>query len=172
MTLPMFESVPDDRQINEKKVNHQRFLKHLSESEKAVWVAAIWLNSKGYPVKVNVAPKATRRDEWKNYADHGDLEIVQRVEVKRLGVNFNDYADWPFGDKFIVCAKHAFDRAMPKPHAFIILSNDFASVAIVKGDTFKYWYVEVRADSRYESVEQKFYFCPIELVEFHRINIF
>lgn len=146
--------------------DHAKFIKHLEESEEAVWSVAQWLQGKGYLVSVAPMSKSKNGKEMKDHVDNGDLFINQRVEVKRLGVNFTNADDWPFGDKFIVCGKNAFDRAIPKPYAYIILSNDKKRAAIVMADSSSNWTVEKRKDSRYESVIQDFYFCPKNLVSF------
>lgn len=150
--------------------NHKKFLRHLDDSQAAVWHVARWLHSLGYNVAVNATAKAPNHESWEKYADSGDLEINQRMEVKKLSVDFTCKSDWPFGSKFLVCAKHAFDRATPKPHAYIILSKSGTHAAIVKKDTCKQWYVEKRKDSRYQDVEQEFYLAPLECVKFHRIS--
>ena len=147
----------------------QRFVKHLSESHEGVISAANWLNSLGYSVTI---PPSTVSDSYENrmkHVDNGDLYINMRVEVKTLGITFTSRADWKFGDKFIVCAKHSFDNAKPKPYAYIIQSADLKHIAVVHSSTFKQWYSESRKDSRYEDVTQDFYLCPIDLVRFHAV---
>ena len=147
----------------------QRFVKHLSESHEGVISAANWLNSLGYSVTI---PPSTVSDSYENrmkHVDNGDLYINMRVEVKTLGITFTSRADWKFGDKFIICAKHSFDNAKPKPYAYIIQSADLKHIAVVHSSTFKQWYSEARKDSRYEDVTQDFYLCPIDLVRFHAV---
>jgi hypothetical protein len=144
----------------------QRFAKHLSDSIADVWDVAQWLSSRGHSVTVNPTFIAPSHEEWEDYADGGDLFITQRVEVKRLSAEFTSAQDWPFKDKFIVCAKHAWDRAKPKPYAFIYLNKSKTHMAVVKGDTHKFWEVEQRTDKRYDSMTQSFYFCPLEKVVF------
>lgn len=147
----------------------QRFVKHLNDSHEGVISAANWLNSLGYSVTI---PPSTVSDSYENrmkHVDNGDLYINMRVEVKTLGITFTSRADWKFGDKFIVCAKHSFDNAKPKPYAYIIQSADLKHIAVVHSTTFKQWYSESRKDSRYEDVTQDFYLCPIDLVRFHAV---
>lgn len=151
--------------------NHTRFLTHLSESDAGVWLAARWLHSIGYNVKVNCASKAAKHEDWKKHTDNGDLEISQRVEVKNLSIDFTCRNDWPYGDNFIVCAKHAWDNAVPKPFGFIYLSKSQSHAAVLKGDTSGQWIVSTRKDSRYQGdYSQEFYFAPLELVKFFQIN--
>jgi hypothetical protein len=146
--------------------NHSKFIGHLRESKAAVWLVAQWLNSKGYSVKVNPIREAPEHAKWEGYADDGDIEISQRVEVKRLSSEFTSAHDWPHGRHFIVCAKHSFDRAAPKPFAYVYLSKSGTSAAVVIGSTKGSWYAEKRRDQRYSDVYQTFYFCPLEHIKF------
>ncbi len=147
----------------------KKFVQHLSESHEGVISAANWLNSLGYSVTIPPTSVAESYETRMNHVDKGDLYINMRVEVKRLGVTFTSKADWPFGEKFIVCAKHSFDNAKPKPYAYIIQSQDLQHIAVVNSATCKQWYSEKRKDSRYEDVTQDFYLCPIDLVKFHAV---
>lgn len=150
--------------------NHSRFLNHLKESESTVWTIAEWLNGKGYNVTIPASSAAPTHGEWKSHADNGDLYINQRIEIKHLGVSFSTKSTWPFGKKFIVCAKHSFDRATPKPFAYIIVSNDKKAMAIVMVTSCAYWAIESKKDSRYNSVDQEFYLCPLEHVKFFKLE--
>lgn len=146
--------------------NHSKFLSHLDTSKDAVWQVARMLNDRGYPVSVPVSAKAETHDDWEHFADNGDLYISQRVEVKQLSVDFTSVADWPFRDKFIVCARHAFDRATPKPFAYVIISRSGQYAAAVFCSDASQWTVEVRTDKRYADVSQQFYFAPMATVRF------
>jgi len=149
--------------------NHKRFLSHLRDSTDGVFSVAKWLNRFGYEVVVKPTREAPRHEDWESYADGGDIYITQRIEVKRLGVNFTDNT-WPFGDKFIVCAKHSFDRSVPRPFAYVITSSDQRYAAVVKSETSGQWKVDKRNDSRYEGVSQEFYFAPMDCVHFFRME--
>ena len=120
----------------------------------------------GYPVSIPPTFVAPSHEEREEYADDGDLYVGQRVEVKRLGVEFTGRADWPFGSKFIVCAKHSFDRAKPKPYRYYYLNKSETHAAIVMGSSHKSWYCETKKDSRYEDMVQDCYMCPMHLVKF------
>tara|TARA_R110000823_G_scaffold309207_1_gene433256 strand:+ start:83 stop:598 length:516 start_codon:yes stop_codon:yes gene_type:complete len=146
--------------------NHSKFLSHLDESQSSVWLVAQMLSSRGYDVRIPPTVKAKQKSDWKSCADGGDLFISQRVEVKRLGVNFSSRDDWPFGSKFIVCAKHSFDLATPKPFAYVILSNDTRFASCVFASDSTNWIVERRTDSRYSDVSQDFYFSKLDSVRF------
>ena len=151
--------------------DHLKFLGHLDESEKAVWLVAQMLSKRGHKVSVPVTTKAETYGEWKDHADDGDLFIERpalRVEVKRRGCDFTDAGDWPYPD-FMVCAQHSWDRASPKPYLYIILSKSGTHAASVFGSSSSSWNVEKRTDSRYENVRQPLYFCPMDKVSFFKV---
>lgn len=155
--------------------NHQKFTTHLAASVDAVWIAAKWLHSLGVDVLVKATHVAPDASKWEQYADSGDLEIIskrgnkKRVEVKQLSVNFTGPDDWPYKNEFIVCEANSFKRADPKPYAYLILSADGSTVAIVHSDTANFWSKVKRQDRRYEKIEQTFFLCPIEIITWKRI---
>jgi len=153
--------------------NHLEFLQHLKDSEKAVWFIAHWLWKKGHNVQINKTTYANTHQEWEKHADTGDLYIkgFGRIEVKQVGICFSNAGNWKFGDKFIVCQKHSWDRSDPKPYAYIILSKCNDYVAIVKGSTSDSWYVEKRQDNRYENHIREYYLCPLSLIHFQSTSI-
>jgi len=146
-----------------------RFHRHLDDSHSAVWQVGKWLLDRGYRVTISPHTKCRTHSEWKEHADDGDLYIDQRVEVKHLSCDFTCREDWPFGADFMVCAKHAYDRAVPKPHVFLILNRDRTHVAIVESRSASAWTVEKRRDKRYDDVEQLFYFAPLGCVKFMKL---
>lgn len=154
--------------------NHKKFLEHLEESVVGVFHTAKMFIGNGFDVWISGIKKASYHGEWSKYADGGDVYVTKkdgtwaRIEIKRLGVEFTDALDWPFRNKFIVCAKHSWDKANPKPTMYIIWSKSLINFALVKTYQFPEWYVESRYDSRYkgEESQQEFYFCPIERVVF------
>ena len=145
--------------------NHPKFLQHLRDSESTRWLVAQYLSSRGNTVSIPPMREAPTAKEWEEYADNGDLEISHRIEVKRLSVDFTNASDWPFGQDFIVCAKHAFDRAKPKPLAFFVVSKSGTHAAIVRSATASKWNVAQRTDRRYKDVSQQFLFAPLDCVE-------
>jgi hypothetical protein len=152
-----------------KERDHQKFLKHLDQSTDGVLSAAKWLSKRGYSVTMPPTTSSEKYADRMKHVDKGDLFINLRVEVKTLSYTFTGRDDWMFGDKLIVCAKHSFDNADPKPYGYIIQSADLKHVAIVHSSTFKHWYVEQKTDRRYEDYTQDFYFCPMDLVKFFKV---
>ena len=151
-------------------LNHECFLDHLKESEPARWRIARWLVGLGYNVAVKPMRAAPTVEEWRKFADNGDLDVIMRVEVKQLTCDFTSREDWPFGDKFIVCSRRSFDEAQPRPYCYIILNNAGTHAAFVLGDSYKTWKVETRTDSRYPRYQQEFYFAPLNKVTFRSIE--
>lgn len=69
----------------------------------------------------------------------------------------------------IVCAKHSFDSAEPKPFCYMHLSQDLDYAAIIQSDTWPQWYVEKILDSRYNR-EQDCYLASLKLATFGRLE--
>lgn len=146
--------------------NHRRFLQHLRGSEAARWQVAHWLTGRGYTVQLQGMKEAPTANQWLEYTDIGDIHVSMRVEAKQLTRDFTCREDWPFGKNFIVCGKNSFDRAQPKPFAFVILNPAGTHAAFVLASGWKQWRVESRRDSRYNGVEQEYYFAPLDSVVF------
>lgn len=154
--------------------NHKKFLDHLDNSTEAVFIVALYLHKKGLDVKIKAVQKANSHKEWKQYKDDGDIFVYKngkpyRIEVKGLSCDFTSDKDWKFKD-FIVCAKHSYDNAEPVPFSYMMLNKDKTHMAIVKTKTYPSWGVVKRKDSRYKDVTQEFYTCPINNVEWIKIN--
>ncbi|QDP46884.1 MAG: hypothetical protein GOVbin406_73 [Prokaryotic dsDNA virus sp.] len=150
--------------------NHERFLSHLDKSSEAVFAAAAFLHKKGLDVRINATRRASSHSEWKKYRDDGDIYAYDkkgnsyRVEAKGLSCDFTSVRDWKFKD-FMVCAKHSFDSASPKPYAYIILNKNKTHAAIVRSSTSSCWETVSRKDSRYDNVVQEFYTCPMGSID-------
>ncbi len=148
--------------------NHKKFLSHLKKSSTGVFAAAGWLWRRGNTVTIRQHKLAPSHDQWKDYVDEGDLEVSFRAEVKHLQCEFTGSSDWPYTPYFIVCAKHAWDNAFPKPKMFIYLSKTMEYLAVVEQSSSCCWYVEKRKDYRYEGIEQECYFVPLDHVTFFK----
>lgn len=148
---------------------HKKFLAILDQSREAVWTVAQWLSSRGYSVSIPAQRNAPTYEQRLQYSDNGDLFIEQRIEVKRLSVNFTGRHDWPFGKDFIVTSRSSYERAFPKPYCYVVLSNDKTHMGIAMCSDDDKWTVGVRKDSRFDDMEQEYVFCPIDLVKFARM---
>jgi hypothetical protein len=99
------------------------FIKDLRESRDAVMVAAEWLNKKGFPVVIKPTFERPKSSDMAEFADDGDLEIMQRIEVKRRkSLTFTSKEDFPY-DTLIIDVCHTYDKAKIKPYAYIILNE-------------------------------------------------
>jgi len=148
--------------------NHKKFLEHLTASTPAVSVVAKHLNNCGFHVEIPAIRKAPEHDDWKDYADEGDISAVldgvkYRVEVKGSSRNFTCAEDWPY-PVFFICAKHAYDNASPKPDVFYIVNKSLTHAAVI-GTMYRIgWRTQTMADKRYDNYEQEVYTCKPEQV--------
>ena len=161
--------------MDSRKEDNRRFVKHLIASQQAVWEMAQWLSSLGKVVTIPPTYITPSYEARMNYVDEGDIYMSdergqeeKRVEVKHLGTQFTGADDWKFGENFMVCARHSFDNADPKPYLYIYLSKDKSHIATLKGDTHAEWFVKTYKDKRYEDMTQEFYICKTSLLKFMR----
>jgi hypothetical protein len=146
------------------------FIADLRASKESVRAAAEWLGAMGYPVRVMPTRERPSVREMREYSDSGDLEVTQRVEVKRRpGMTLSKAEDFPYPSIFVdVC--HTFDNAHPKPYAYIVMDCDMAAgfVIYVK-QTFRSW-VKTRRYDAAKGRHRNFYECPVSLAEFVRFG--
>jgi len=136
----------------------------LLESQKAVDAAAKFLSGKGYPVVLRpifVRPDASQMSE---FSDDGDLEIIQRVEVKqRKDLKFESKSDFPYSS-LIVDACHCYDNARPKPYAYLIFNPALTCILVVDVKQTRGSWTRVEKWDRKKNRNRAFYEVPIELV--------
>ena len=155
---------------NVKEEDFKRFINHLDESAGAVFRTAKYFYNKGIPATIQPMKKAKSYKERMKYTDDGDLMISQRIEVKGLSCSFTGRDDWKFGNKLIVCARHSWDLASPKPYAYMLWNKERTHVAIIYGNTRPHWTVAKVRDKRYQNVEQEMYFCSLDHVIWEKFN--
>jgi Holliday junction resolvase-like predicted endonuclease len=142
------------------------FKADLAESNRWVWIAARWLQSHGHHVTVRAVRVRPRVQDIAAYSDDGDLEIIQRVEVKhRIRHTFTSAADHPFPEILVDTAR-VWDDAKPKPYAYVILNIDATVAAIVLGSTAPKWRKETHS---IKGRPREVYLCPLRYVKFTRI---
>lgn len=151
-------------------ISDPSFIEDLRKSQEAVRVATQWLSAKGYPVIVRPTFERPDTDAIAEFSDHGDLEIVQRVEVKRrVGLDFTSKDDFPYST-LIVDACHCFDKAHPKPYAYIIFNKDMSAAFVVNTkETMKEWKTTRRHDAK-KARDRSFYECPVSLLSVVQIE--
>ena len=156
--------------------NHKRFNKHLDESQSAVVFAKKYLESLGYEVRDKPETKKTLSyGERMKYVDDGDLYYYKdrdwrRVEVKRVSTDFESAEDWPYR-MFSVMAKHAWDKADPKPDIILTFSKSMRHVASVKGDSQDDWFPVSFKDRRYINYRQTTYATTVDNVKFSKVDV-
>lgn len=144
------------------------FVDDLKRSNDSVWLVAHWLQRHGYHVVVRglrIRPDATP-DAIAEYSDLGDVEIIQRIEVKQRSDVFTGAADFPY-PRVLVCSVHTWDRAHPKPYAVVILNAARTVAAIVKADTADQWAIDTFANN---GRTQRAYFCPLTCARFVTVD--
>ena len=144
------------------------FESDLEKSKVAVRAVKDWLSRCGFQVTerpVIVRPTAAERFE---YADDGDLDLLHRVEVKhRDKIDFTCAQDFPFSTVIVdVC--HSYDKARPKPFAYVIANKPLShAMVIYVRETRKEWEKkEIWSRNRL----RWHYLCPIELARFVNLS--
>jgi len=146
------------------------FVDDLRNSQPAVEKAAGWLAGLGYAVNIpemRVRPDSYQISQW---ADSGDIHIVQSVEVKqRVDMTFMDRSEFRY-ETIIVDTCRAFDRKRPKPYVYIIGNSDMTAAFIVNVPlTQRKWTRVEKYNNKLNRVTE-FYECPVEILEFVRIG--
>ena len=146
----MKKSYTDTHSPEEIAENHKRFHAHLEASKPAVKIAKEYLKGLGYKVrnkknKKNPTNKKSPSYEVRmEYVDDGDLEYYKDDEWRRVD---------------------------PKPDIFISFNKDFTHMAKVNGSTSDEWYPHSFKDRRYLDYRQTAYCCPLDLVEFSKVDV-
>ena len=135
------------------------FTQRFKKSIETVKMTAAWLKSRGYKdVKVVESRIAPSYSQWRKYVDNGDIYVGKhRVEVKGLGhkYKFTKSSEYPW-DNVIVCAKHSFDMATPKPVVYLLWNNARTHVGCIPTSTYNDWKVKTIKDPNYPR-NQDFY---------------
>jgi hypothetical protein len=141
------------------------FARDLENSQDAVWHVARWLSGRGHHVTVRATHLRPDPSRLREYSDQGDLEIIQRVEVKhRPDLQFTSKSDFPY-PSVIVDVAHAWDNAKPKPYAYVILNAPMTVGIVVLGSSAGKWTREETWD-RKRNRKRVFYHCPLDSVTF------
>ncbi len=152
--------------------NHARFQKRAGSKEtiQSEKTMEAWMVSRGIPTvrtEKTIAPTYAERHK---HIDKGDLIHTingrpRRGEVKWCKYSFNSRDTFPFS-RFIVCAAHVWDLAVPKPLYLAKTSCDFRYAAVVRGYTDSNWVAEEGHDPYYDGVIEQWYYVDTDLVHF------
>ena len=144
------------------------FLNNLAESVRSVHRVAMWLQDKGFDVRmlpIMVRPDAAQRLV---YGDKGDLEVRMVVEVKKRELDFSCAADFPF-ETVIVDEAYKVDRNRQRVYAYAILNATETAVCLVPYHSRRRWQMVTRYDSK-EGQERTFYEAPKEHCAFFALG--
>lgn len=156
--------------VDRYEIDDPNFVNDLKESCRHVAKVAEWLRSTGKTVKVNPIHIRDNVRNMSQFADGGDIEVDgKRVEVKQRRVRFFSKESFPY-ETIIVDAAHIWDRANPKPVAYILTNLEVTACLIVKSSTFEFWTRSKKWD-RFKNRDRFFYECPIEHTSFRKIEI-
>ena len=157
---------------------NNKFAERLHRSEAARQFVTDWYRKYGIQVDEPDLEVAPDYQDRLLYVDGGDMFILLndwvKIEVKhRPNIKFTSAKDFgrpvagifkPFPD-LIVCAKHSFDRADPKPRLYIHLNADMSHAAVVYSRDWQRWTVRTVPDPYY-GTEQLCYHAVTSDVEF------
>lgn len=165
-------------QTSTRDANHARFQQRLRDSEAARWVAGPWWSCRGWVVELSPMSFSPNPDDWQQHIDNGDMYVWRpatpdqrhRVEVKHLTRNFTCADDWGYPD-VILCAKHSYDRADPKPWGYMLFSGNLKHMALIRGSSHAQWRADTTSDRDYQDRVQRTYFAPFGCVKFQRYEL-
>jgi hypothetical protein len=155
---------------------HDKFLEGLEGSSAAVFAFAFYLHMKGRRIEIAPLRKAPTAAEHADYADDGDLFIIEadkrkRVEVKGINREFTCAADWPFRDEILVSKVTTVDRTLEDTSTvgWVTLSQDMRFAVCVQVETREHWY-ETQKFCRNTGNIERFYAVDKRYATFHRIR--
>lgn len=149
------------------------FQVRLLKSREACWRVARWLGDyHELDVTVLRTRVAPRREDWRLYADHGDIELGpkrKRCEVKGCTYPFTCAVDHPYKHRPIVTDARVWDESDPKPWAIFLLNASMTHVAIVKGNTSGRWWTATITDG-FRGQTKPYKIAPIDCFTFHDLR--
>ena len=145
-----------------------QFVGALKKSESCVSAVATWMRKNNCDVMIH--PTLIRPDfESRNkFADSGDIEIRQRVEVKQRGIDFTSAEDYPY-QTVIVDEKFKIERIQGGTlWGYMVVNKSGTHVCCIKPDSKSEWTVESKYD-RKDGQQRQFYVCPKRLCLFCKL---
>ena len=146
------------------------FLSALDMSNKSVLLIASWMASENCDVVIKPVVARPSFDSRNEFADGGDIEIRQRVEVKHRFLAFTNADDYPY-ETVIVDERYKIDR-IPKArlYGYVIVNRDCSHACFVMPQTISHWQIEQMFDKK-DRQYREFYVCPKELCSFAKIGL-
>lgn len=152
-------------------MSDEQFIKELKASQDTVWLAAQFLSEKGHNVVVRAQHIRPTFDQRHQYADSGDLEIIQTVEVKRRpDLHFTSAEDYPF-KTIIVDTVSAFDNKKNKPYLYMIVNAEATHAVIITVPNSRKHWIKVMHFNKKDEENRMYYECPKELGHYTCITV-
>jgi hypothetical protein len=144
------------------------FVAALEESQQWVAEVARWMERKGYDVQVKPQRVRPSFESRHDFADEGDIEVRQRVEVKAREVDFTGPDDYPY-PTVIVDEQYKVDRRpMRLLFGYVILNRSRTHACLIPARTRRHWSV-VTLNDRKDRERRSFYVVAVGLCAFVRL---
>lgn len=131
---------------------------------------AAWLRRRGFDAEY-VAPPLVPPEDYPESERGADIRVEWRgrtvhVDTKQRMFDFDSAETFPYGTTIVVNC-HEWDRANPKPDAFIHTNRDSTACLVVRASTFPAWAKrKLRSRNRWRWV----YEIPVARCEFRRMT--
>lgn len=147
----------------------EQFAGALLLSQGCVAAVASWMQRHKCDVMIRPTTIRPDFDSRNEFADCGDIEIRQRVEVKQRSIEFTCVNDYPY-DTVIVDERFKVDRIeKARLWGYLIVSKSGTYVCCIKSDTKQHWEIKEKFDQK-DSQRREFYVCPKSLCTFHKMT--
>jgi len=124
-------------------VTDPTFIRDLRASKPSVARVALALWSGGHTVTLPAVHERPDETAIAEFGDAGDLHVLQRIEVKhRPALHFTTREDLTRicgGDGLTIDSVRKWQRADPKPYAYVICNGSLTHAAIVLSASFAAW---------------------------------
>ena len=144
----------------------KEFVRLLNNSNDVVRMVASKLYKDGYNVRILpslISPDAESR--W-DYVDDGDMEIIQRIEVKyKPEIDFKSIDDFPYEDIIIDEAYKVDKKYTSTLFTYIIVNKSKTGYLIIPIWTKQHWFKETKFDRR-EKENREFYLINKKYVRY------
>lgn len=139
----------------------EQFLAALQQSHGHVAAVASWMSGLKFDVLIRPVVARPSFDVRNEFIDSGDIEIRQRVEVKKRGIDFTSASDYPY-QTVIVDEQYKVDR-IPISHlyGYVVVNKAGTHVCCISKHTKPHWLLSTKFD-RKDGQDRTFYECPVE----------
>ena len=143
-----------------------------------MFVVGQWLHHKGYSVEIPAFEIAPSIAEYADYQDNGDVfvfvywhyDVRHRYEIRHLpDTHFTSRANWPYGDRIFVDKKEKVDTARHEVLAWVTVSDDYRTIAVIPRNTNDQWYLTKVNNTKRGRIEDT-YAAPLSCADFERLD--